>query len=56
MKFYAIKGNAQNVAGILIGKLFHCEYSKEDRETKWFSTVAANLASQGVKQVWLPLR
>jgi len=46
----------QHIAGIIIGKtllrMTGTRYNKSDRGTKWFSTVSANLAADGVK---LPL-
>ena len=49
-----IKDNAQHIAGIVIGSIFKCAYSKDQRNTKWFSTVSANLASQKYKQNLFP--
>ena len=44
-----IKDNAQHVAGLLVGltalRITGLRYNKSDRNTKWFSTVAANLAA-----------
>jgi len=52
----AIVDTLQHVAGIAIGKtllrMTGTRYNKADRGTKWFSTVSANLAADGVK---LPL-
>lgn len=51
------KSNAQHIAGILVGKLFlrplGLRYGKEHRGSKWYSTVAANLAADGFAQQWL---
>lgn len=48
-----MKDAAQHVAGIVIGKLLlrplGLRYNKIDRGTKWFCTVAANLAADGEK-------
>lgn len=48
----ALKDTAQHIAGIVIGKLvlrpLGVRFNKSDRGTKWFSTVAANLAAEGV--------
>jgi len=45
--------NAQYIAGILIGKTVlkftGLRFDKCHRGTRWFSTVAANLAADGVK-------
>ena len=54
-----IKDNAKHVAGTLVG-LFICKptglrYSKDQRETKWYSTAAANLAADGFVQ-WTPYK
>jgi hypothetical protein len=52
----AIIDTAQHVTGILIGatllKLTGTRYTKVDRSTHWYSTAAANLAADGVKQAW----
>jgi hypothetical protein len=52
----SIIDTAQHVAGIIIGstllKLTGKRYNKADRSTKWFSTVSANLAAEGVSQSW----
>jgi hypothetical protein len=46
-----IKDNLQHIAGIVIGltalRLTGLRFGKESRGTKWFSTVAANLAADG---------
>lgn len=46
-----LKDNAQHIAGIIIGKTYlratGKRYTKDVRGTKWFSTVAANLAADG---------
>jgi len=59
MNKQAIKDNAQNIAGVLIGlsalKLTGLRFNKTMRGTRWFSTVAANLAADGVV-VWAPYR
>ena len=53
-----IKDNAQHVAGLLVGltalRLTGLRYSKAERNTKWFSTVAANMAADGVSFSLLP--
>ena len=53
-----IKDNAQHVAGLLVGltalRLTGLRYSKAERGTKWFSTVAANMAADGVSFSMLP--
>lgn len=54
INFQGIKDNAQHICGIIVGYLVKCNYSKADRGSKFFSTVSANLASQGVKQQMLP--
>lgn len=47
-----IKDNAQHIAGIIIGKialrLTGFRFGKEHRATRWFSTVSANLAADGI--------
>lgn len=51
--------NARHIAGIAIGKLNRLtgiRYSKEQRGTRWFSTVAANLSAEGEKVNFLPYR
>ncbi|MNV15074.1 hypothetical protein D3C71_1057770 [compost metagenome] len=51
--------NGQHIAGLLVGRalrLLGLRYSKADRGTRWFSTVAANLAADGVKQSFFPYR
>ncbi|SEJ99774.1 hypothetical protein [Achromobacter sp. NFACC18-2] len=51
--------NAQHIAGMAIGRVLRAlglRYSKEHRGSRWFSTVAANLAADGVKQSFLPYR
>lgn len=51
--------NAQHIAGIMVGRALRflgLRYSKEDRGSRWFSTVAANLAADGVQQAWMPYR
>lgn len=61
MNKQAVKDTAQHIAGIVIGKtilrVMGLRYNKADRGTKWFSTVSANLAADGVKQsltIYLP--
>ena len=53
----ALKDNVQNAAGVLIGltvlKVMGLRYGKEDRGAHWFSTVAANLAADGLVR-WFP--
>jgi hypothetical protein len=52
--------NAQHIAGIVVGvtllRLLDLRYPKESRGKRWFSTVAANLAADGVKQQFFPFR
>ncbi len=47
-----IKDNAQHIAGIIIGKtalrLTGLRFNKEHRGMRWFSTVSANLAADGI--------
>lgn len=50
-----IKDNLQHIAGLVIGTFSKHRYTKEDRGTKWFSTVAVTLAQQGVYQ-WFPYK
>ena len=56
----ALKDNLQNAAGIVIGRLIlrplGVRYTKADRGTKWFSTVAANLAANGETVQFFPFR
>lgn len=53
-----LKDNLQNAAGIVIGRLIlrplGVRYTKAQRGTKWFSTVAANLAANGEPVQWFP--
>lgn len=53
-----LKDNLQHIAGRLIGatvlRVTGTRYSKADRGGKWFSTVAANLAADGIAQQWFP--
>lgn len=53
----ALKDNLQNAAGVIVGltvlKFTGLRFGKEHRGTRWFSTVAANLAADGVV-VWFP--
>lgn len=46
-----MKDNIQHLAGIVIGltalRLTGLRFGKEARGSKWFSTVAANLAADG---------
>jgi len=55
-----LKDNAQHVAGLLIGatllRATGLRYNKSDRGTKWFSTVAANLAADRAPVAWFPFR
>jgi hypothetical protein len=57
MNKQALKDNLQNAAGVLVGltalKLTGLRFGKEHRASRWFSTVAANLAADGVV-VWFP--
>lgn len=42
------KDNAQHVAGMIVGlanRVTGKRYNKDERGTKWFSTVAANLVA-----------
>lgn len=51
--------NAQHIAGMAVGRvlrLLGLRYSKSDRGTRWFSTVAANLSADGIEQQWFPYR
>lgn len=51
--------NAQHIAGIIVGRALRflgLRYSKEDRGSRWFSTVAANLAADGEPMQWMPYR
>lgn len=51
--------NAQHIAGIMVGRALRflgLRYSKEHRGSRWFSTVAANLAADGEPMQWLPYR
>ncbi len=51
--------NAQHIAGMVVGRALRflgLRYSKEHRGSRWFSTVSANLAADGVKQAFLPYR
>jgi hypothetical protein len=50
-----IKDNAQHIAGLVIGSFAKAPCTKEQRGTKWYSTVAVTLAQQGVYQ-WFPYR
>lgn len=56
MNMLTIKNNAQHIAGMLVGvtalRFTGLRFGKEHRGTRWFSTVSANLAAEGVK---LPL-
>ena len=58
VKLQTLKDNAQHAAGIVIGRLIlrplGVRYTKSDRGTKWFSTVAANLAANGDIVHWFP--
>lgn len=47
------KDNAQHIAGLVIGTISRKPMVKEQRGTKWYSTVAVTLAQQGVYQ-WFP--
>lgn len=53
----AIKDNLQNIAGVIVGltylKATGKRYEKQNRNTKFFSTVAANNAADGYV-TWLP--
>lgn len=43
------KDNAQHIAGMVVGLINRFtgrRYSKDERGTKWFSTVAANLVAE----------
>lgn len=51
-----IKDNAQHIAGIIVGKLSVCDYSKDQRGARIFSTVSANLTSQGFKLELFPYK
>ena len=51
-----IKDNAQHIAGIIVGKLSKCNYSKAHRGTHMFSTVSANLTAQGFKLELFPYK
>lgn len=46
-----MKDNIQHIAGVLIGmtalRITGLRFGKEARGTKWFSTVAANMAADG---------
>ena len=57
MTTQSIKDNAQNIVGVLVGltalRLAGLRFSKEHRASRWFSTVAANMAADGVI-VWAP--
>lgn len=50
-----IKDNAQHIAGLAIGliicKPFGFRFNKDQRGSFWFSTVAANLAADGIVQL-----
>ena len=50
-----IKDNAQHVAGLLIGTVSRKTYTKEDRASKFFSTVAVTFAQEGIYQ-WFPYK
>lgn len=52
----ALKSNVQHIAGIIVGKTLGGGYTKTDRGAKWFSTVSANLAADGVKQAFFPYK
>lgn len=51
-----IRDNAQHIIGVIIGKtalrFTGLRFGKEHRAMRWFSTVSANLAADGIK---LPL-
>lgn len=53
INWVGVKDNAQHVAGVIVGLTTRHVYTKEERGTRWFSTVAANLAKDGVIQ-WFP--
>lgn len=59
MNKQALMNNLQNVAGVLVGltalKFTGLRFSRAYRSTRWFSTVAANLAADGFI-VWAPYR
>jgi hypothetical protein len=56
----SLKDNLQNAAGIVIGRLIlrplGVRYTKDQRGTQWFSTVAANLAANDEPVPWFPFR
>lgn len=49
------RDNAQHIAGLLIGTVSRKKYTKEDRASKFFSTVAVTLAQEGIYQ-WFPYK
>lgn len=53
-----MKDNAQHLAGVLIGltalRLTGLRFGKDARGSKWFSTVAANLAADGEPVQFFP--
>lgn len=49
------KDNAQHVTGLLIGTVSRKQYKKEDRASRFFSTVAVTLAQEGIYQ-WFPYK
>lgn len=53
-----IKDNAQHLAGVVIGltalRLTGLRFGKDSRGSKWFSTVAANLAADGEPVQFFP--
>ena len=50
--------NLKHIVGVVVGltalRLTGLRYSKADRSSKWFSTVAANLAADGKPVKFFP--
>lgn len=57
MRASCLQNNLQHAAGVIVGltilKFTGLRFGKEHRGTRWFSTVAANLAADGVV-IWFP--
>lgn len=58
MNTNAIMDNILHILGIIIGKTLlkrsGLRYSREEQGEFPFDTVSANLAADGIKQVWFP--
>lgn len=55
LNLQGIKDNAQHIAGLVIGTITRKTTTKEQRGTKFYSTVAVTLAQEGIYQ-WFPYK